>query len=147
MKFYSLRYSLRVWLSSVMVAPLIYIIIQSYTGADKFNSDAGMGMYPIIVLIEVMFSFATWLVFWGITELTAIYLTKPLIRKWLLFGVAMLATIGTFLLIARMDIRISIHDITFDMMLSNCLCIGAGCWFFSLGPPITLQFDSTIKLK
>jgi hypothetical protein len=134
MKYYSLRYSLRVWLTSVLLAPLIYIIVQWVLSSNRFDPDSVLGFYPIIVFFELIFSFVTWLIFWGITELTAIFLMKKSLRKWLMFIAGISLTAGTFLLFSLPVNSFSFNDISFDLMLSNCFCIGIGSWYFRLGP-------------
>lgn len=126
-------YSLKVWLSSVFLAPLIYILIQWLGSPHRFESTAIISLYPIIILFELIFSFFTWLIFWAIIEISGMFLMNRLIRRWLIFIIAIILAASTFLVLCWPVARFSFNDIFFDVGLCNCVCIGAGCWFFRLG--------------
>ena len=134
MKFYSLFYSLKVWLSSVFLAPLIYLFIQWWLGSKQISSDPIFKLYPIMVFFELIFSFFIWAIFWGIIEISGVFLINKLIRKWLIFISSIILAASTSLVLCWPVSRHSFNDIFFDVGICNCVCIGAGCWFFKLGP-------------
>jgi hypothetical protein len=137
MKFYSLFYSLKVWLSSVLLAPLIYIFIQSWVDFNSVTADTFSAFYPIVVFAELIFSLFTWLIFWGVIEVSGIFLMNRLTRKWVIFISSVILSASTFLLLCWPVTRHSFNDIFFDVGLCNCVCIGAGCWFFRLRPVVS----------
>lgn len=137
MKFYSLFYSLKVWLSSVFLAPLVYLFIQWWFSSKHNYADPIFELYPIMVFFELIFSFFIWAIFWGIIEISGMFLMNSLIRKWLIFIVAILLAASTFLVLCWPVTYSSFNDIFFDVGLCNCVCIGSGCWFFRLSPAIS----------
>ena len=138
MKFYSFNYTLKVWLTSVLLAPLIYSAAQHFVGLQQPDDGDVLALYPIIVLLELILSFITWLVFWGITALCLRFLSSTRRQKQLLFAAGIILTINTFILIAFPENGFSISDIWFDLMLCNCLCIGAGSLIYKLKPKVTI---------
>jgi hypothetical protein len=78
------------------------------------------------------------LIFWGFIKLTTIFLINNKLRKWVIFIVGILLTVGTFLILAKPENSFSFDDDLFTMMICNCICIGGGCWVFRLGPTPTL---------
>lgn len=143
MTYHSLRYSLKVWLSSVFLAPLIYDIIQFFF--NRSQPDTITNLYPVVILVELIFSFFTWLTFWGITVIARRFLDKRYLRRILLSVIGIILTIGTFVLITFPNILISINDIAFSLTLSNCICIGIASVAFNLDPRV--DFDQTIEVN
>ena len=130
MKYHSLFFSLKVWLSSVFIAPLIYSVLVLSLTPGKSSSFAGFAIYPVMILFELIFSFITWLIFWAVTVLISTRLKDWRLRKYAILFSGIILTIGTFLLFLEPGNTFSFDDIFFDMMLCNCFCIGAGCWLF-----------------
>jgi len=143
MTYHSLRYSLKVWLSSVFLAPLIYDIIQFFF--NRAQPDAVTNLYPVVILFELIFSFFTWLIFWGITVITRRFLDQRYLRRILLSVIGIILTIATFVLITFPNIPISINDIAFSLTLSNCICIGIASLAFNLDPQI--DYEKTIEVN
>jgi hypothetical protein len=134
MKFHSLFYSLKVWLSSVLLAPLICILVQWWFDPNSIGVEAFSWLYPIVVFSELILSLLTWFLFWGIIEISGIFLMNRLIQRWLIFISSVILSASTLLLLCWPITRHSFNDIFFDVGLCNCICIGAGCWVFRLGP-------------
>lgn len=141
MKYYSFNYSLKVWLTSVLAAPVLYSIAQHYLQLHQDDDGSILQVYPIIIMIEAGLSFAGWLVFWGITALSQRFLAGSTRKKNLLFAVGMLLTINVFVLSPLRNGDFAFNDIAFDLMLCNCLCVGAGCFIFRLEPPLSGNLD------
>jgi len=139
MKFYSLRYSLKVWLSSVFLSPLVYLFIQWWFSSKRIYADTIFELYPMMVFFELLFSFFTWAIFWVIIEISGMFLMNRRIRRWLIFIFSVILATSTFMVLCWPVTRISFNDIFFDVGLCNCVCIGVGCWFFRLEPKGNLQ--------
>lgn len=134
-RFDSLIYSLKVWLSSVAISPLIYLILNACFSQMRGGFFEQLEIYPMFVLFEVIFSFVTWLIFWAIVEVTRI-LPSSFSRKLIIFIFSIILSMGTVLALFASEMRFSLSDMIFDFGIANCICIGAGCWFFRLGPKI-----------
>lgn len=129
---YSFYYSLKVWLFSVFLAPLIYIIAESIYNPGAFISEPAIEIYILTVLFELAFSFITWLIFWMIIVIAIKYLSNKIIIKWLIFILGIILTVLTFISLSSGENPFSFHDIYWGIMLYNCLCIGIGTWLFGL---------------
>ena len=128
----SLSYSLKVWLSSVVIAPLIYSLASWLISINHFDPDSSIDLYPIMLLFELILSFCTWLAFWCITGITRVSPLNKYSRRLILSAAGIILTIGTFLAFSLITYPVKPNDIFFMLMLSNCLCIAVGCWFFKL---------------
>ena len=141
MKHNLLRYSLSVWLTGVVVSPLIFILILFCEDAIKPSTIdqllfPGLFIYPILVLAELLLSFITWIIFHELTRLTITFSVKPKTRTWLLFIVGILLTAGTctiILLELGMFNKGEGNDGTY-LALCNCACIGWGTVHYKLKP-------------
>jgi hypothetical protein len=57
-------YSLKVWLTSISIAPISFFVFQFYTDPPEFKEDFGplsalILMYLVIILLELCFSLIT----------------------------------------------------------------------------------------
>ena len=134
-------YSLKVWLTSVAVAPAIFFVITFCTDSITHNQVIDgqhigplMFEYAALVIIELIMSFITWLIFLTITQLTISYKINPTIRRWLLFAAGIFLTIATFSVVLLPGDGVDISTIIIKIMLCNCLCIGWGSLFYDFEP-------------
>ena len=135
MKYYTLPYSLKVWLSSVFLAPLIFLAICYCFYPKSTDSDSIIQTYFLFTVVSGVCSFVTWLIFWGVATLACLYIPDRLKRKLIICFLGIILTIITFLpFFLEDDMRFSLDDARISMMLFNCLCIGAGSLFYNLGP-------------
>jgi len=136
MKYYLLPYSLKVWLTSVLLAPIIFLFIDYFTSPRAQNNsqtdiDSLIQLYLAFVIAGAILSFITWLIFWGVAILTCRHTTNIIQRKLIMFFMGIILTILTFLLLFSSDEAFS--SMPYGIMLSNCFCIGAGSLFYDLG--------------
>ncbi|MGZ3751970.1 MAG: hypothetical protein ACXVB0_22030 [Mucilaginibacter sp.] len=136
MSYYSLFYSLKVWLSSVLLAPIIFIIKNCCFNGLPADPESIAQVYFIMAIISGILSFITWLTFWGITVITGRYFANMLQRKLILSFAGIFLTITTFVLIFTSDYASPFSGLPLDVMLSNCFCIGAFCWLYKLQTPV-----------
>jgi hypothetical protein len=135
MIYYSLSYSLKVWLSSVFLAPLIFIATDYCLHPKSTDLDSMIQIYFIITVLTGVFSIVTWLIFWGIAVLACNYIPDRVKRKLTMCFSGILLTVITFLILFLQDgMRASLNNPITHMILFNCLCIGAGSLFYNLGP-------------
>ena len=127
----SIKYSLKVWLSSVAIAPLIFLSIETVISKTNNAFSNQFGMYPIIAFYQAIFSFITFMVFTLIVMLiTNLYKGKVSV-KWPVCIAGILLTIGTFAIVFFPDGVIGGYEF-FYLMLCNCACIAGGVWFYKL---------------
>ncbi|RYU89287.1 hypothetical protein EWM62_13205 [Mucilaginibacter terrigena] len=128
----SFSYSLKVWLTSVVVGPLIYFgatnLFHCYD--DEFLGhnfiDYLAGAYMFIVLFSAIFSLTTWISFYFLIRLLV---TRDVLKikylKYLIALIGVLLTVITFSVMPGFRINADYICITF----AYCFCI-AGCSYF-----------------
>jgi len=136
MNYQPFRYSLKVWLTSVLVAPAIYIIVQGYIELlDKntsYKDYLNPGMYLVVAIFELIASFVIWLLFWGIIELIVRFCLIPKLKPWLIFVSGILLTIVPLQFMSGNDLILDYNNWLFIPMMANMFCIGCGCWIYKL---------------
>src|ERR1700722_8047541 len=125
MNFQPIRYSLKVWLTSVLFAPVIFFIVQIYLASFKSENqfcdiNSYLETYVLSVFVEIVFSFFTMLIFWTFVEIFIALYIKPLLRQWLIFFVGISLTVGTSAILQSPFI---IDDFFFVAMICNTTCI------------------------
>ena len=140
MKYNSFNYSLNVWLTSVTVAPLLFIVIlttrpfpDSYS--EQTNLYDQLYRYFGLVVLQLLFSSITWILFWLIIRAITDFCYNLRLHKPLVFITGILLTIGSFKLVFSNVFHI--RSEFFFLMLCNCFCIGCGTWLYKLKPVIT----------
>ena len=130
----SFLYSLRIWLTSVGLAPVIYLLIRWYTERNDHSSlndylSGQITIYAICLVFGGIFSVITWVIFIFVIEM--LVRCFPLLPqlKLIIALAGMLLTIGTFSLFFSFP---GFGNELFYLMLSNCICIAAGSFFYKL---------------
>ncbi len=127
----SIKYSLKIWLSSVAIAPVLFLSIEALISKTPNAFSNQFGMYPIIAFYQAIFSFITFVIFTVIIILiTNLYKGKVSV-KWPVCIAGILLTVGTFAIVFFPDGVIGDYEF-FYLMLCNCACIGGGVWFYRL---------------
>jgi uncharacterized membrane protein HdeD (DUF308 family) len=132
----SLKFSLKVWLTSVFIAPAIFIIANTYV--ESFNKHTSYrdyfspGDYLFIFFFELISTFVLWLLFWGIIELVLWYCHNQQFQRWLIFIPGLLLTAIIPLLLADPGSILNFNNFMFIPMMANMLCIGSCCWIYKL---------------
>lgn len=131
------KYSLQVWLTSVVVAPVIFMICnysafndvprwQYNTAPDLLNGYLG------IVVLGGIFSLLTYVLFYLFIKIT-VNCTNSMVRiKTIISVLGVGLTLGTFQLFFS-SVSEGPKDEFFYLMIGNCLCIGWCSWFYKLG--------------
>jgi hypothetical protein len=131
-----------VWLTSVVGAPTLFLIILFFRQyppqiniAEFFSS--GLLMYIALALLQLILSSLTWLVFSMIIGLVLLIPVNGLIKTVLIFLSGILLTIGSFVAtILPFDFYNGQGDKEFVILMAcNCFCIGFGVWFYKLKLP------------
>ena len=129
-------FTFRVWITSVLVAPALYTTIQAYieylnnTYHRQIQFDPSI--YFLMVILELVFSFVIWIVFWIMSEAIVYCYPTEEVQRSLIFSAAMLLTIVPFILIAGFTAITDPGNFMFIPLLTNAFCIGCGCWLYKL---------------
>jgi len=135
MTYYSLPYSLKVWLSSVFLAPLIFIATDYCFHPKSTDLDSIIQTYFLFTIVSGVFSFVTWLIFWWAATLACYYIPDRIKRKLIICFAGIILTIINFLIVSlEDDMGISLDHTIIYIIIPYCLCIGAGSLFYNLGP-------------
>ena len=140
------KYSLKVWLTSVVLAPVLLHLIMYYRGEVNSLLEA-FGESIVFSLFELFFSFITWLMFSVIIMVILVLEGKQTLKIWLIFIAGVLLTIGTFLatILSPQDLRGNSNPVFLILMLCNCACIGWGTWFYKLKPVTPVDEPALIE--
>jgi len=130
----SFVYSLKVWLTSVALAPIIYLCIEACIKKNYYASftaflNEQIGIYVMCILFGGLFSLLTWLLFFVIIKFVIIYLNRAWGIKYLLSLIGALLTIGTFAIFFPV---LDVHTEFFYLMVANCICISGGSLYYHL---------------
>jgi len=131
----SFVYSVKIWLTSVVLAPLFYLMIQVYLKGNQ-RSDFGdfisnqITTYIMFVILSGFFSFFTWVLFFCIVKIITLYFSSVQFAKCIIVAIGLLLTAGTFAIILPEPFNIG--DDIFYIMLANCICIAGGSLFYKL---------------
>nr|WP_067062764.1 hypothetical protein [Mucilaginibacter sp. L294] len=130
----SILYSLKVWLTSVVLAPVIYLTINSclgkknQTGFWDFVSEQ-ISIYGGCEIFGIILSFFTWVLFILIIKgIITCFSVFPQL-KFVIASVGLLLTIGTFWVFFSVSRFV---DGYYYLMMANCICIVGGSLFYDL---------------
>jgi hypothetical protein len=136
MKYYPLVYSLKVWLTSVLLAPIIVFTIESLDSikAKDFSLSflwTSLQLYFAFILLGSILSIITWLIYWLTSILTYQYTTNIVHRKLIMSLMGAVLTVLTFLLFfSSGDI---FNGFPIAIMASYGFCIVGGSLIYSFG--------------
>ncbi len=126
----NLLYSLKVWLTSVLLSPVLYIVLIVIKNFDVSLRLYSFGStYILLVLFSFLFSFLTWFVFFLIIMVISNYACSETIARVIICITGMTMTAATFRLTIFQN-GFTISDIYIYLMFANCFCIGAGSWIY-----------------
>ncbi|MGZ3945952.1 MAG: hypothetical protein ACXVJB_13485 [Mucilaginibacter sp.] len=138
MKYYPIWYSLKVWLGSMLVGPLIATLLQ-YCISDNLERSTVLLtlLYPPAILVVALVTFFVWLIFLFIIYLIIRVVPELFPQKfWIMFA-GMVLTMGLFYLFTEGN-PFSVKDGLFSVMIGYASGITAGVWYFDLAKPIVL---------
>ncbi len=138
-----IKYSLKVWLTAVVVAPLLILLIffiLSYSSIIQYTEAirSGLYMYLFCVVFELIFSSITWLIFTIVVGLVLSIRSSGIQKTWIIFVTAVLLTVGTCAaMLVPFGFLENSSDLSFAGIITgcNCSCIGLGVWFYKLKLP------------
>jgi hypothetical protein len=136
MEYTEFKYSLKVWLTSVVVAPVIMLIcnyaVTSAQQAPRYYSDPDLSFgYSAFVIFGGIFSVPTYIFFYLFIKITVNYSLSIVRIKSIISVLGVALTVGTFELFFS-SLSKGPKDEFFYLMVGNCLCIGWFSWFYKL---------------
>jgi hypothetical protein len=131
----SILYSLRVWLTSVFLAPLVFVMVETFKNQSYQPGFAGFisekaTEYLGCVIFGGIFSFFTWVIFILIIKGLITALSGYPQLKMIIVITGVLLSAGTFAVFLPESFRF--YNEFFYLMSANCMCIGGGAWFYKL---------------
>lgn len=130
-----LKYSLKVWLTSVLASPVLFTLIlcvrQLTDISDILSRGIGIvSMYIFLVIGQLLFSIITWLAFLLLIIIIKRFKIQECLRTTLIFVTGIILIVGTFyLMLAPFDLLL---DDLANLMYANCIGIGWGVWYYKL---------------
>ena len=137
MEYTEFKYSLKVWLTSVVVAPVIFMIC-NYSAIDElprwqYNTSADfVNGYLALVVLGGLFSMLTYAFFYLFIKITVNSIQSMIRIKSMICVLGVGLAIGTFQLFFS-SVTEGPKNEFFYLMISNCLCIGWFSWLYKLG--------------
>jgi|GEM_PF-1335184 len=137
MKNNALQYTFRVWITSIIISPFLFVLIlmvkQLFTIRELLDDGTRLvGMYILLVVLQLLFSFVTWLVFLLLVNLVSLIPIPRLLIRLLIFSIGILLTIGTFMALDSFIGSLSDRDSLINLVYANCAGIGWGVWYYKL---------------
>lgn len=128
----SIVYSLKVWLTSVIVAPIIYLIVSDLQSQNHYDSFIikQLYLYGICIIAGTLFSFITWMLFLLIIKVLTIYFHNVKAIKIITSVLGMLLTYGTFAVFLGLEIYTDTG--LFSLVMAYVICIGGGSLWYNL---------------
>jgi hypothetical protein len=132
----SFKYSLKLWLTSVFVAPvlvLVLVLFQKGVHDSEFlkSIPESIFMYVMLLGFEVKSSVTVWIIFTAITAFNLLFSFKTRLREWLIVLAGILLCIGASMVkVSPIGFFGKTDD--FSLMLCNCACIVWGVWLYKL---------------
>jgi len=125
-----IQYSLKVWLSAVLITPLLYIMFTLIDGIR--DSDLPIpAVYVVLTIAEALFSLLTALFFYAATGLVVTNVTNNMMRKIILSVIGLVLTAVTFFAFSSV-IGPPLATSTLALFVPNAVCVVAACWYFKL---------------
>jgi hypothetical protein len=140
MKYDTLSYSLKIWITSVLLTSILFPILLVCKNTLPFSeiSKALVDYFRICLFLSflgIISSSITWLIFWMCISIITNLTSKSKFRTWLIFITGILLALGTlisiFLYFGLFDWISDYYD---DFCLISCTWISIGCaaWYYNL---------------
>jgi membrane protease YdiL (CAAX protease family) len=132
MKRQPLFYTLKVWLWSATISPVIAAALQFYYYHGDLKKVDFLTIYPIILVVEVLLTFLIWLLFWAINAICSNIIANDNTYRLAASTIGLIIAASLCWLTRDSNMPL-FEDPPFDVAFANCLCIFAGCWYFDIG--------------
>jgi hypothetical protein len=144
MEYKEFKYSLKVWLTSVVVGPVIFMIC-NYSAINELprwqynNGPDLLNGYLVLVVLGGLFSILTYAFFYLFIKITVNSTDLIVCIKSIISVLGVGLTVSTFQLFFS-SVSDGPKNEFFYLMIGNCLCIGWFSWFYKLGADETVNY-------
>jgi uncharacterized membrane protein len=133
------KYSLKVWLTSILLSPVIFVLLLAVTQSVNIKELLKQGteliaLYLLYVAAQLAMSFLVWLAFWLIIRVIANIPCTIQLQKGLILFAGMILTIVSFTTVLSCFGMLNDGSGFINLMYANCFCIGWGVWYYDLNP-------------
>lgn len=131
---HTITYSLKVWLISVVVSPVLYVIIEAIQKPRIYqNIEGSLGFILYSIPYGLVLSLVSWLLLWlSLCSLLMLKMSIKVTKLWLSL-ICTVLTLFPFWLIFGHDDANSLNGIG-ALAASYYLVILGGVWFYKLKP-------------
>jgi hypothetical protein len=127
-------YSLKVWLTSVVISPVLYIILEAIQKPRVYqNIEGGLGFILFSIIYGLILSLISWILLWLSLYSLLMFNRDIIITKLWLSIIGAILTLLPFWLVLGYDDPNPLTG-TALWAASYCLVIIAGIWFYRLKP-------------
>ena len=138
MDYYDLKYSAKVWLSGLLVGPVIAVLSSFCIGGASGGSVIYFGLLiPPILCVVALLSCLTWLIFWGMVNLITNTVTGVVQQKSWITLAAILLSIGTLYVWFFDDVSL-LENAFLPLVIGYSLGVTFGVWHCHLGNEINI---------
>ncbi len=142
LKYNTIKYSLKIWLTSVLVSPLLFFVIilckEGIYNSDLLHSiSSDLLVYMLFVTAEILLSYGSWLTFLAAVSVLIVLPVKQALRKRLTHLTALLLTIVPFWAILYPGGSFLEIDYYIYFMLCSCVCTCDAVRYYKLKPILT----------
>ncbi|PAW93102.1 hypothetical protein CKK33_06190 [Mucilaginibacter sp. MD40] len=134
-RFHELAYSLKIWATSVLLAPLICFLIEAIVHSSVFFSvNEALSCYPYIVIFGGMCSFFTWIIFFLLIRLSVTVIKSIRLIKYVIAATGVVLTFLTILIPVWLlsDSPFELNIAMIELLAGNCICIVGGSLIYEL---------------
>jgi hypothetical protein len=128
----SVVYSIKIWLTSVFTAPVIFISISALQSQNHYDNPITrqLYLYGVCILMGALLSFITWMLFLLIIKVFIIYFYNIKAIKIITGVLGMLLTFGTFFVFLGLEL-FSDNGLLF-LVMTYIICIGSSSLCYNL---------------
>ena len=144
MKYASLKYSLKVWMTSVLLSPVLYLLIETFVRGEDYlvglyRESELFGAYVGFIFFSAIFSILTLLFFWFFIYLIVRNIRPGNLRKWTMFLSGVLLTGSNFWVMNGTEFLFHDSGGLVYLMFANFAVIGCCVGFYRLDIPPKVQ--------
>ncbi|WP_147321987.1 hypothetical protein [Mucilaginibacter conchicola] len=134
-RFREFSYSLEVWLTSVLLAPVICFLIEGIVQRSVSRGfDDALSYYPYIVIFSGMSSFITWIIFYRLIKVLVSVIKNIQQLKYAVAATGVVLTVLTILIPVWLlsDSPFELNITMIELLAANGICIAGGSLIYKL---------------
>ncbi|HTD97871.1 MAG TPA: hypothetical protein VK668_01225 [Mucilaginibacter sp.] len=143
-------YTLKVWLTTLLVSPFLLFILFVCIEQPNFQRVEILSLvsgYAMIILLTAVVSSVGWVIFWITEWLAYTYLDDIMKIKAVLFIGVQLIIISTFAGVLLYFGALTADSIMLYFLAPYCTVAGFSVWYYELEPDTEPPFDEMAEVK